>query len=30
MVSYALKNNPFTLVASLPRRQCGEKKAAGG
>lgn len=26
MVSYALKNNPFTLVASLPRRQCGEKK----
>lgn len=25
MVSYALKNNPFTLVASLPRRQCGEK-----
>ncbi|MDF4210719.1 GntR family transcriptional regulator [Pseudomonas protegens] len=26
MVSYALKNNPFTRVASLPRRPCGEKK----
>lgn len=26
MVSYALKNNPFTRVASLPRRPRGERK----
>ncbi|MGC5701906.1 GntR family transcriptional regulator [Pseudomonas sp. NFXW11] len=26
MLSHALQNNPFTLVANLPRRPCGEKK----